>query len=274
MNRHFLFMSGEPSVSTTLAFSNPNWEHTSVPTKLIKSDLNSVRRENRINEVLFGLIHYADVDDKSIEINNINLIINNNIPCWPNPNSLLRMVNRHAVLKECSDFGLLTHKICQSDKFTFQMKFPFVLKIGTQHRGINKFLISSVQDLPKWDGIATMEPFFEGDSVRILKIGSEVFSFRITNDFSWIKNSPGAEIDIYNPSDELVQHALDCAKYFNLDVAGVDYIVENDGNFHFLEINQYPGLGVFEEIEEVGRRFIKQKMHEVENTANYRSIYK
>ncbi len=272
MSRPFLFMSGESKVSTLLAFSNARWDHTLVPSRLVPSDYSNhhLRRDNRPRETIAGIIHYADVSDKTIEIDNLKLIINKDIPCWPNPKSLLRMTDRHKVLEECNTYGLINHKIYQSDEFAYQIDFPFVLKTGTEHRGIGKYLIRSVKDIPEWDGIATMEPYFDGESVRVLIIGQSTFSFKVTNDYSWIKNGPGADIEKVSVSNELVEHAKDAARYFNLDVAGVDYIVEDDGTYHFLEINQYPGLGLFEDTEECAKRFLKVKMADLEHIASSR----
>ena len=265
-NRPYLFMSGEPTVATTLAFSNSKWDCISVPTKLVQSEyaLDKIRRENRPREVLSGIIHYADVSDKEIEKHNLRTIVNYNIPCWPDPRKLMVMIDRHVVLKECKEAGFIDHDIVQSDEFAYQMPFPFVLKTGTEHRGIGKYLIRSVIDIPEWEGIATMEPYFEGESVRVLIIGSEVFSFKTTNHDSWIKNSPGADIEKCSVPTEMIQHAKECKQYFSLDIAGMDYILEDDGTFHFLEINQYPGLGVFEDTEECGKALIKEKMYAIE----------
>src|SRR5690606_8530149 len=210
-------------------------------------------------------IHYADVSDKSIEEDNLKLIIDNNIPCWPNPNTLLKMTDRHSVIMECVEYGLVNHNIFQSDEFAYQIKFPFVLKVGSEHRGIGKFLIRSVKDIPEWDGMATMEPFFEGESVRILIIGQDTFAFKVTNSTSWIKNGPGADIEKVSVNDDIINHAKDASRYFGLDIAGVDYIVENDGKFHFLEINQYPGLGLFDDTEACSKIFLKERMSDVQN---------
>jgi len=266
MNLPFLFMSGESRVSTTLAFSNSKWDHTTVPSKLVPSEYvtNRLRRSNRPREVISGLIHYADVSDKSIEIDNLKMIIDKKISCWPNPKVLLKMTDRHKVLEECKAYGLVDHEIYQSDEFVYQIEFPFVLKVGTEHRGIGKHLIQSVKDIPEWEGIATMEPFFEGESVRVLIIGNDTFSFKVTNETSWIKNGPGADIEKVSVSDELVEHAKNAARYFGLDIAGVDYIVEKDGTPHFLEINQYPGLGLFDDMEECARSFLKDRMYDVQ----------
>ncbi len=265
-NRPYLFMSGEPIVATTLAFSNSKWDCISVPTKLVQSEfaIDRLRRENRPREVLSGIIHYADVSDKEIERHNLQIIIDYKVPCWPNPHTLLRMLDRHSVMRECVEAGLVEHDIFQSDKFASQMPFPLVLKTGTEHRGIGKYLVHSVRDIPEWEGVATMEPYFEGESVRVLIIGQDVFSFKTTNPDSWIKNSPGADIEKCLVPDDMVQHAKYTADLFGLDIYGVDYILEDDGTFHFLEINQYPGLGVFEDVEECGKAFIKEKMYDIE----------
>lgn len=277
IERSFLFMSGESSVTALLAFSNPEWDHTTVPSILVQSEYvpKFIRRKNRPREILKGVIHYCDTSDKEIEINNLKLIINNNIKCWPDPVIMLKMTNRHAILEECKSAGFIEHNIFQGtydEMYSYissgKVVFPCVLKTGTEHRGLGKYLLNSIQDwfaLILFEGIGTLEPYFDGKSVRVLIIGEDIFCIETTNSESWIKNSPGGEIEKIVLNQDIMQHAKNVSKYFNLDISGTDYILEPDGSFHFLEINQYPGVAGFDDVERTAKEFFKQKMNLIQN---------
>ena len=259
MNRPYLFMSGEFQASMPTVFLRDAWQHTMTPKRLL-IDNGVLHRENIIED-LKGIIFYADVDNKDIEIQNLRLLHDNSILCLPLSNTLLNMVDRHEVLLQCSILGFVDHPIIQA---RFEEKpslpLPFVLKIGTSHRGEGKFLITKEFDMPEWKGIATIEPFFEGDSIRVLLIKDFVignfkaFGIKLKNDNSWIKNSSGADIEFLEDIPQnLLDHAIAVTKAFELDIAGVDYILNKHG-FHFLEINQFPGVGASDEIIETAKK--------------------
>lgn len=273
MNRPFLFMSGEFRVSMPTVFLREQWSHTMSPDHLIIEDDGRLHRKQYVNETLKGVIHYADVNNKEIEKSNLSKIIEHHIPCWPNPHTLLHLLDRHKVLAECASNGYVSHDIYQfryAERKLPKLWFPFVAKIGNDHRGIGKHLIYSKADfeqLPEWKGYATFEPFFKGDSVRVLVIDNYTVGIKIENDTSWIKNSAGAETSVIDISETLKDHAMNVVTSLNLEIAGVDYIVEPNGYFHFLEVNQYPGIDVSDEVEDIAKKFLKEKMDLVEEMA-------
>lgn len=258
-------MSGEYRVSQPLVFRREAWGHTMSPSKFVADP--NLRRAIYVNEKLKGVIHYADVDNKELEKEN--LLLFRGYPCWPNPDILLDMLDRHAVLARCFDKGFLNHTIIQgtNEIIDFDLSYPIVLKLGHSHRGIGKYLLKSSDDFVGIDLVGqkySIEPFFVGKSVRILILGDEEFGILVTNDQSWISNSAGAEVSLFEPSAELVKHARSVAEEFKLEAAGVDYILEDNGKFHFLEINQYPGLDVDDKVVEVANKFLNEKMDFVE----------
>jgi len=267
----YLIMAGESRITLPLAFSRLNWNHTMSPDRLIY-DKGMVRRSRVFREDLKGIIFYADVDDKSIESNNLNFALKHNLNCWPNPSILLHMLNRHKVIAECVNNGFVSHKIFNNGTYSDiikELKPPFVLKVGTTHRGIGKFLINSENDfINSIEEEFTAEPFFIGDSVRALIIDNNIFGIKIINSSSWIKNSPGGEIVIIDLPNKLKEHALSISRYFNLEISGVDYVIDNSGNFHFLEINQYPGFCVSDEAESAAKVFFNKKMDDIERNSN------
>lgn len=266
--RPYVFFAGEFKVSMPLVFSFDHWQHTSTAERLIVSNIDDrdcVIRQRRPNDAVWGVVLYADVEDKSIELNNINVVIERNIPCWPNPHVLKKMLDRYDVLLECSQAGFIDHDIFVDDKFTTTplLHFPHVLKMGNVHRGEGKYLINDVSDYPSITGKFSIEPFFKGDSIRSLIIGDDTFGIKVDNETSWIKNSSGADINEYKLSNEIIDHSRQIAKHFGLDVAGVDYIVNKEGH-HFLEINQYPGLSGFDHIQDSAKKFLKERMIKIE----------
>lgn len=261
-------MSGEFRISMGVAFLRDHWQHTMSPEELTIEG-NYIRRKRYPRELLKGVIFYADMDNKELERKNLELMSSLNFPCWPNPNALLNMLDRHKVLAECIKLGFVNHHVIQTNNLSGKLlNYPFVLKMGNSHRGIGKYLIKSKDDLPKDNSeIVTIEPFFRGASVRILIIDEYAFGIRITNTNSWIANSSGAETETFTPNDAIIRHARAVAKVFNLDFAGVDYIVEDDDNFHFLEINQYPGLDISDEAEPLIKNALNKKLQLIEELA-------
>jgi hypothetical protein len=261
-------------VSMPAVFSMNRWQH-SCTTERLEFKEGKLYRKTQPNSPLEGVILYADLERKDIELQNILNVINSRLPCWPNPGTLLRMIDRHTVFAECVAAGFVEHPTLQlgdyitidqvDEMIAASVGYPTVLKTGNLHRGEGKHLVQNKTELLGWSGIATIEPFFKGRSVRVLVIGDSAFGIEVTNEETWIKNAAGADIHEFNIPMDLRVHADKVCKHFGLDVAGVDYIVDDNG-FHFLEVNQYPGFAGFDEIMDCAKIFLKQKMREIEDS--------
>lgn len=270
LERDCLFLSGESGLTMKCVFRQERWMHTCSPSRLI-IDNGKLRRDIYPREDLNAIIFYADMDNKLVELENLKNIKNSNIPCWPNIDSLIWMLSRTRMM-----WTLMQEKLCENidiamyeNKCQVTREYPFVAKVGDTHRGQNKFLIGNDDDWRRfvWDGDAVFEQFYDGDSIRALVIGSDVFGIKIDNDRSWIKNTCGAEISTIQLSQEIIDHAKRCTKVFGIDVAGVDYIVESSGKFHILEVNQFPGLSnISDEIDACVEKFLCEKMYGLQNT--------
>lgn len=269
LERDCLFMSGESGLTMKCVFRRERWMHTCSASTLLFEN-NVLHRKIFPREKLNALIFYADMDDKKLEMQNLETIKKSKVPCWPNIDSLIDMCDRFDVLQRCIDEKLIDNEVVFFDQKMHKspLDFPFVVKMGNVQRGQNKFLIDC-QDT--WDVFETtsrsnIEPYFVGTSIRALIVGDQTFGIKIDNTTSWIKNTTGAEISIVNLNDNLIRHARSCAKLFNLDCCGVDYIVEQNGKFHFLECNQFPGLSnISNQITHYVEEFLDNKMSRLEN---------
>ncbi len=268
IERPFLFLSGEFRVTMPAVFSRDKWQHTMSTDRLVILQNNKIRRSRFVNEEISGVIFYADLQNKQLEIDNLTLLFENNIPCWPPPDILLNMTDRHKVMAKCIENGFVKHEVIQTKEICAPLPYPFVMKVGYEHRGLGKYLVEKDEDLKQVqaDDIITYEPFFKGSSVRILIIDEFYFGIKIDNKESWIANSPGAETFIFevDKKSDIAIHARNVANYFGLEFAGVDYIVSDDGKHHFLEINQFPGLDVDDSVTPIIKNALFNKMDYVE----------
>lgn len=271
--RRFLFMSGEFECTMLAVFRRDLWEHTMTSKRLCVDSEDCVLHRTGIVEDLLGVVYFHDSSNKEIAESNLKLIVEKGVPCWPDPRRLLKMSDRREVLSTCVDDGLVSHSV----QFVLpgemiHVPFPFVLKVGNEHRGNGKFLVEKRSDIPEWDGLATVEPFFYGRSFRVLNVGERSWGVWYENQSSWIKNSPGCSIWSFEFTDRhylsrVLRHARKASKLFGLEISGVDYIIDKHCNWHFLEINQFPGLNVSDDQVSWTREYLDKKMEFVEKRA-------
>jgi glutathione synthase/RimK-type ligase-like ATP-grasp enzyme len=263
MESRFLFFTGEPATTLPLLKQRPAW---SPVLSALTFDVTAGRlhRRGSATDDFRGAVYFADVRDKDIERHNLRVLEDHAIPCWPDPAALLAASDRHAALGRCVAAGLIDHPVVQSH-FTREalLPFPYVLKIGEEHRGEGKHLIRSASDIPRWEGLATMEPFFDGESVRVLLLGDRAFGVRIHNEGSWIKNSAGASFEAWEPGEAITTHARRAMRLFGLEIAGMDYVVDAAG-FHFIELNPFPRVGLSKESAAVAREIFRGVMATIE----------
>lgn len=263
MARRFLFFTGEPAVTLALLKGRPAWTPVLSAVKFYATD-GRLHRKNSVEDDYAGVVYFADVRDKDIERHNLRVFSASGCPCLPDAQRLLALSDRHASLAQCRAAGLLHHSVVQT-QFTPEplLPFPYVLKVGDEHRGEGKYLIHRAEDIPQWEGIATAEPYFEGDSVRVLLLGDAVFGVMIHNEGHWIKNSAGARMEAWEPSADIVEHARRAKSLFGLEIAGIDYVVGRDG-FHFIELNPFPRVGLSQESTSMARQILLRAMERIE----------
>jgi hypothetical protein len=111
-----------------------------------------------------------------------------------------------------------------------------VVKWGNRHCGEDKERVTGVVELAH---DAVIEPFVEGRSVRVLLVGERAWQLEYASD-DWRKNVR-ATVSVVEADAELVARARQTTTRLGLALAGVDYIVNEEGAT-LLEVNAYPGL--------------------------------
>ena len=121
-------------------------------------------------------------------------------------------------------------------------------KWGEWHCGEGKERFQNVAKTPE---PAVLEPFVHGESHRILIVGERAWQLHYESE-DWRKNV-GSTIKQVELDTELVARARKTSENLGLAVAGIDYIVNDDGAV-LLEVNAYPGL---DHVDEAEREFAR-----------------
>ncbi len=129
------------------------------------------------------------------------------------------------------------------------MEDEHVLKWGHRHCGEDKARVAGRVDLAH-DSI--VEPFVHGRSERILLVGEHAWHLRYESP-DWRKNV-GATVTTIEADVALVTRARRTARALGLAIAGIDYVVHDDGTATLLEVNAYPGL---EDVPEAADAFVE-----------------
>ena len=262
MQKDLLFLSGEFSLSLTLVMLSDRWKH-SMSAHKIQNHTNYFSY-NDIGKYT-GCIYYASVEDDDV-INNYETLKQFN--CWPDPEFMLKLKNRHEVMQMCINEKLCESNVIVSDNTKITIPWDkAVLKYGNVHSGECKMILSKNNVVPNTiKGLFTLEPFYEGRSIRIMHIENEIYAFETLNESNWIKNAAGGECYDIHPPKLLVEHSSRVKDFFEAEICGNDYILSNDGKtFSFLEFNQFPDVAATDEIKASCKKFFSKKMKEIEN---------
>lgn len=260
----YLFLSGEVSTTLPMCVRRDGWQHTTVarPMRAKGGRVAYGALPKRFDAVLW----YCSVDDDVMRLGNQMAIREAGVPCWPSLDLLETWGDRRDKLYAAAAEGLV-------DDVTFAHFGSFesktaerdsVVKVGNLHVGEGKHLVRAGELFPVWDGLASIEPFVEGRSVRVYVVGERTFGVEYVNELTWIKNAPGAETFEVELDRALVDHASRVHRLHGFPVSGIDYIVRPDGSFRFLEHNHFPGITLHAEAEEAIKAVFVEAMDSLE----------
>lgn len=122
-----------------------------------------------------------------------------------------------------------------------------VAKWGNWHCGENK---AKFNEEWKSNEAAIIEPFFEGQSVRIVSIGDHHMQIKLEGE-NWLKSIHDNTADFMEIDEELLADTLHIKKAFNMQMIANDYIVGTEGTKHLLEVNHIPNVTRFEALQKL-----------------------
>lgn len=205
---------------------NTLWvESTTIPDKFLKVD-----------KVIFHGIFKDDYDL-------ITLLALWNGPCLPNAKAMMDLRQRIPGLVRTlaiSKFNSLKRGMAIGQE-QWNSSSEVVAKWGVWHCGEDKHKFNGEWSTPE---TCVIEEFVNGNAVRIMLIGDQAWQIQLHGD-SWLKSihHPDAEKMPIDP--ELLQDSKNIAKHFNLEIAGIDYMIDENGEKYILEVNHIPNVTVF-----------------------------
>jgi hypothetical protein len=167
-------------------------------------------------------------------------------PCLPSASGLLDCRPRIANLarvRRVSRFAALPRSYTDPGTM-FLTDSPSVAKWGEWHCGEGKerFMYEWFAQKP-----TLVEPFIEGEAVRVTAIGDTLFQLRLGGD-DWKKSIHHASAALVPLDSALADDVRRLRDHFDLAVCAADYIVDCDGTPHLLELNHVPNVTQFPEI--------------------------
>jgi hypothetical protein len=134
----------------------------------------------------------------------------------------------------------------------FTTEREHVAKWGNWHCGENKarFTKSWTSDEP-----CLVEPFLEGESVRVVLIGDEAWQIRLAGP-QWLKSIHDPKAAFMAVDPELLDDTRTVKNALGLEIAANDYLVAPDGSKHLLELNHIPNVTRFSEIWTAYRDYV------------------
>lgn len=169
-------------------------------------------------------------------------------PCLPNANGMMDLRKRIPGLArslKASKFNAIKRGMAIGEQ-EWDAKKESVAKWGVWHCGEDKHKFKGEYVTEE---TSVIEEFIEGEAVRIMIIGDKYWQIKLTGD-TWLKsihNEGSWEMEL---DEELLKDSQNIAKYFNMQMIGVDYMVGKDGVNYLLEVNHIPNITVFPFIRE------------------------
>ena len=102
---------------------------------------------------------------------------------------------------------------------------------------------------------SVIEPFIEGDAVRVVVIGDEAWQVRLEGD-GWLKSIHHDTAKLESLDADLLADTRVVAAGMGLEIAANDYLVDTSGTPHLLELNHIPNVTRFPEIWDGYRRHV------------------
>jgi hypothetical protein len=167
-------------------------------------------------------------------------------PCFPRARGMMDCRLRIPCLVralEVTRFGSMARGY--ADRGTVvDAESDLVAKWGEWHCGENKEKFRGPRPC---DQPTLLEPFIDGEAVRIQLVGDRAWQTRLGGD-GWKKSIHHPTAAMTPIDEELLEDARRLQRHFGLEILGVDYMVAPEGGKHLLEVNHIPSVTAFAEV--------------------------
>jgi hypothetical protein len=219
--------------------------HQALPKIFIWEGVLFMEKENGIGMLPVDKVVYYGIFDNDLDfISGLTLWGGE---CYPNPRAMLDCrLKIPCLIKalELTKFGSQRGFVSANTEIT--IKTDAVAKWGNWHCGENKERISH-----EWTSghASTLEPFFEGESVRIMNIGEHYWQIKLEGD-NWLKSIHPETACFMEIDPDLLEDTKHIKNTLKMDMIGNDYIVMDNGEKKLLEVNHIPNVTRFENVRE------------------------
>ncbi len=176
-------------------------------------------------------------------------------PCFPNPLGMLNCRLKLPCLARAlsiSRFNTKRGMVGANTQVVVDQEM--VGKWGNWHCGENKVRFNE-----QWKSseATVIEPFFRGEAVRVVAIGTEFLQIKLAGD-NWLKSIHHDAATITEVDEELLADTLLLKEQLQLSLLANDYIVGEDGDKHLLEVNHIPNVMRFATLRDL---YTRQVLH-------------
>ncbi|MVO08199.1 hypothetical protein GOQ30_03350 [Flavobacterium sp. TP390] len=220
--------------------------HLAIPKIVVKDEVLFIEKANGVGMLpVDKVVYYGIYDDDFDFISGLAIW---NGPCYPNAKGMLDCRFKiPCLIKALSLSQFSAPRGFVSAGATVTTTQDTVAKWGNWHCGENKHRFTGA-----WESeyTATIEPYFEGEAVRIMIIGNKHWQIQLEGP-TWLKSIHPETAGFMQVDADLLADTLHIKKALQMDMIGNDYIVTKEGKKYLLEVNHIPNITRFETVRTV-----------------------
>ena len=220
--------------------------HQSIPKIVVKDEVLYMEKSNGIGMLPVDKVVYYGIYDNDFDFITGLAIWNGD--CYPKASAMLDCRFKIPCLVKALSLSRFTApRGFISAGASVNTAQDTIAKWGNWHCGENKHRFTG-----EWESefTATIEPYFEGEAVRIMIIGDTYWQIKLEGD-DWLKSIHPDNANFMPVDQDLLEDTLYIKNVLQMDMIGNDYIVANDGTKYLLEVNHIPNITRFEEVRQV-----------------------
>lgn len=219
--------------------------HQSIPKIVVKDEVLYMEKANGVGMLPVDKVVYYGIYDNDFDFITGLAIWQGD--CYPNAAAMLDcrfkipcLVKALSLSKFSSPRGFI------SAGASVTIANDTVAKWGNWHCGENKHRFTG-----EWESqfTATIEPYYEGEAVRIMMIGDVYWQIKLEGD-DWLKSIHPDNAGFMPVDEDLLADTIYIKETLKMDMIGNDYIVAKDGSKYLSEVNHIPNITRFDEVRE------------------------